>query len=302
MHTVSSPALRPPVPPRHVLGPAALAIALAVVPAAATAQARTALPEDGRVVAGQATVARQDHSLTVTQQTRRAILEWRSFDIGADASVRFIQPSSSAVTLNRVVGGNPSRIAGQLSANGHVYLVNPAGVLFAPGARVDVGHLLSSRVDVDNRAFMDGDSHVDTNTSTRPGALLPLAPQDGTPPQLRVEEPAAGEDIAAQESQDGQAPTGLLTLAAGVGGRLRIGLEPEQVQALIDDGGLQEDGEDLVLSAEGSSALASSAVAVGGAPQARGVAVRNGRLLLVAGPAGTPPASANAAEAGQSAL
>lgn len=302
MRTPPRPALRLSAPPRHVLGPVALAAALAVIPAAAAAQARTALPEDGRLVAGQATVSRQDHHLTVTQKTPRAILEWHSFDIGADASVRFIQPSGSAVTLNRVVGGNPSRIAGQLSANGHVYLVNPAGVLFTPGARVDVGHLLSSRVDIGNRAFMDGDSHVDTNAGTRPGALLPPAQQGGTPPQLRVEEPGNGDDIATQAPQDKQAPAGLLTLAAGVGGHLRVGLEPEQVQALIDEGGLQEDGEDLVLSAEGSSALASSAVAVGEAPQARAAAVRNGRLLLVAAPAAAPPASTDMPQAGPSAL
>jgi len=273
----------------------ALATTLMLVPGVAAAQARTALPEEGRVVAGQATVVRQDQTLTVTQHTRRAVLEWHSFDIGADASVRFVQPSTSSVTLNRVLGGDPSRIAGRLQANGHVYLVNPAGVLFAPGARVDVGRLLASRADIDTRRFMDNDDAIDTSASARPDTMPPPAQHGATPPPLRVEDPAPGEDTAAQPPPEDEAPAGLLTLAAGVRGHLRIGLEPEQVQALIDDGGLQEDGQDLVLSDEGSSALASSAVAADEAPQARGVAVRNGRLLLVAGsdPPGrsTPPAS-----------
>src|SRR5690606_16268238 len=109
-----------------------LALLAALMPALAVAQARTALPEEGRVVAGKASIDRQERTLTVTQQSGRAVLEWRSFDIGPDAAVRFIQPSSSSVALNRITGGNPSRIAGRLSANGHVYLVNSAGVLFAP--------------------------------------------------------------------------------------------------------------------------------------------------------------------------
>src|SRR5690606_9010423 len=85
MRTAPRPAPRLTAGRRQMHGTATHAIVLAttlmLVPAAAAAQARTALPEEGRVVAGQATVVRQDQTLTVTQQTRRAILEWRSFDI-----------------------------------------------------------------------------------------------------------------------------------------------------------------------------------------------------------------------------
>ncbi|WP_447729952.1 hypothetical protein [Pseudoxanthomonas suwonensis] len=74
----------------------------------------------------------------------------------------------------------------------------------------------------------------------------------------------------------------MLTLDAGAAGHLRVGLDPEQVQALIDGGDLREDGDYLVLSDEAGNALAANAVAEGGAPRAGGATLRDGRLLLVA--------------------
>ena len=264
--------------------------------AGAGAQERDALPQDGRVVAGKADLARHERSLTITQHSQRAILEWRSFDIGADAAVHFVQPDASAVVLNRVLGGQPSRIAGRLSGNGHVYLVNAAGVLFAPGAQVDVGRLVSTGLDIADSEFMASDGRFD---QAAPEGLLPMAPGAGNPPlPLRVADPQA--EDAEPPAGTGAAPgRGLLTLDAGAGGHLRIGLQPEQVQALVDEGGLQEDGGDLVLSDAGSAALVSSAVATGTTPQARGVAVRDGRVLLVAVPAGAAPAAPQASAPGR---
>ena len=89
-----------------------------------------ALPKGVQVVAGQAQVATNGSAMTVNQASAQAILNWQSFDIGANASVRFNQPSTSAVALNRVIGTDPSRIYGQLSSNGKVFLINTNGVLF----------------------------------------------------------------------------------------------------------------------------------------------------------------------------
>lgn len=115
-----------------------------------------ALPTGGQVVAGQASIASAGSQMTVQQGSDKAILNWQSFDIGADAAVRFVQPSSNAVALNRVIGNDPSRIYGQLSANGKVFLVNSNGVLFGASARVDVGGLVASSLALADADFLAG--------------------------------------------------------------------------------------------------------------------------------------------------
>jgi len=96
-------------------------------------------------------------AMTIEQFADRATLEWQSFDIGAGHSVRFEQPSDSAIALNRVIGDaiDPSRINGELSANGRVYLINQNGILFGPDANVDVNGLIASSLDIDDRIFED---------------------------------------------------------------------------------------------------------------------------------------------------
>src|SRR6202012_5128870 len=69
-------------------------------------------------------------------------------------AVRFVQPNSNAVALNRVTGSDPSSILGSLTANGKVFLVNPNGVLFGANAQVNVGGLVASTLNIANADFM----------------------------------------------------------------------------------------------------------------------------------------------------
>jgi len=130
----------------------AATIALLLAPASVEAN-----PLGGTVVGGSATISQPaPNNVTVNQQSNRAIINWQSFSIGASESVRFQQPSSSSVVLNRVIGGDPSTIAGQLSANGMVFLVNPNGVVFTSSARIDVNGLIATTHDIPNADFMAG--------------------------------------------------------------------------------------------------------------------------------------------------
>ncbi len=70
--------------------------------------------------------------------------------------MQFIQPGSTSAVLNRVVGGNESAIFGHLDANGRVFLVNPQGVYFAPGAKVDTAGFAASALDITDHDFMAG--------------------------------------------------------------------------------------------------------------------------------------------------
>ncbi|MDO9361252.1 MAG: filamentous hemagglutinin N-terminal domain-containing protein, partial [Polaromonas sp.] len=116
-----------------------------------------ALPTGVEVVAGQASVTTPaPNSMLIRQGTDKAILNWQSFGIGTGQSVQFVQPGAASVALNRVTGGNPSAIYGSLSANGQVFLINPAGVMFAPGAQVNVGGLVASTLGISNDDFIAG--------------------------------------------------------------------------------------------------------------------------------------------------
>lgn len=129
-----------------------------VLPMSAAAQsiAPNTAPVLDRVVAGGITV-RQDTSSTVVQQAQqRGIIDWRSFNIGADHQVQFQQPSSSSVTLNRVTTPDPSVIAGRITANGQVAIVNQSGVVFTQGAQVEAAGLVVSSANISNENFLAG--------------------------------------------------------------------------------------------------------------------------------------------------
>ena len=133
-----------------VLAPVALA------PAALAQPAPNARPTGGVVVAGNAAISQSASATTIDQSSARAAVNWQSFNVGAQQSVVFNQPGANAVTLNRVVGGDPSAIAGHIRATGSIVLVNPSGVVFSHGAQVDAQGVIVSAAGITNRNFMDG--------------------------------------------------------------------------------------------------------------------------------------------------
>ena len=132
---------------RTRLRPLALAVAGLFAQASGQAAGPVGLPSGLQVVQGQAAVAQQGRAMTVTHSAN-AVLNWQQFSIGAGQSVRFEQPSAASQVLNRVLGQDASRIFGSLSSNGTVWLLNPNGVLFGAGARVDVAGLMASTLRV----------------------------------------------------------------------------------------------------------------------------------------------------------
>ena len=77
----------------------ALLITLGVV--AASAAGATNLPTGGQIVAGAGTISQSGNTLTITQNTAKLATDWQSFSIGQGSRVNFVQPSASAVALNR---------------------------------------------------------------------------------------------------------------------------------------------------------------------------------------------------------
>ncbi len=120
--------------------------------------AQSALPKGGTVVSGSAAIGNPSaNALTITQTTPKAIINWNSFSVGQPNTVTINQPNPSSASLNRVTGSTPSSIAGSLSSNGSVLLVNPNGVAITPTGTVKVGGgFVGSTLDIKNTDFEAG--------------------------------------------------------------------------------------------------------------------------------------------------
>jgi filamentous haemagglutinin family N-terminal domain len=113
-------------------------------------------PSGGQVVGGSASISHGDFSTIIRQSSHKAIINWDSFSIGSNELVRFIQPGAGAIVLNRVTGADLSVILGELRANGNVFLVNPNGILFGAGSKVDVAGLMATTFDISDADFLAG--------------------------------------------------------------------------------------------------------------------------------------------------
>ena len=146
-------------------------VAVAALLACAWSTPVTAQPTAGKVIAGQATInALSSTSTLIRQSSGKAIITWSGFSISAGASVIFQQPGPGSIVLNRVTGGVISNLMGTLSANGQVWLVNPAGIVVGSGAHINVAGLLLSTADLSNGNFLSGNYNF--NIPGNPGAAV----------------------------------------------------------------------------------------------------------------------------------
>ena len=131
-------------------------LALLCQPAQAQTIAPNAAPMGGRVVGGSASISQTPTTTTINQSTNRGIINWQSFNVGQNQSVQFQQPSAQSMTLNRVVTSDPSVVAGRITANGGIAIVNQSGVFFAHGSQVQAQSVIVSTADIGNKNFMAG--------------------------------------------------------------------------------------------------------------------------------------------------
>lgn len=253
--------------------------ALAAALALAAAQAAAA-PQGGVVAAGTGSIATAGSTTTVQQGSERLVVNWQSFGIAAGETVRFDQPSATAVALNRVQGQDPSVLLGQLQANGRVFLLNPNGILFGASAQVEVGGLVASTLGMADADFL-ADRWVLSGTggSVRNDGLL-RATGGGSIALVGGEVRNTGTIEATQ---------GSVLLAAGsrvsfdmFDGRLTLSVDQGVAGALVANGGIaQADGGRVILTARGRDALAAGAVNNTGLVQARSLAnIGGGRIEL----------------------
>ncbi|MRH01137.1 filamentous hemagglutinin N-terminal domain-containing protein [Xanthomonas sontii] len=266
-----------------VVRAAAAAIAIGSVPLSAYAVDPGALPDGAQIAAGNAHLDQHGANLTVHQDSQRLILNWNSFDIGDQASVRFEQPDSTAIALNRVLGGTPSQVLGELSGNGQVWLVNPNGVYFGKGAQVDVGGLLVSSLGISDSDFLGG--HARFVASGAAGAVRNEGAIRANGGVVALLAPAVSNTGSIAAGQVGLAAGDRVAVDFGSDGLLSLAVAQDALKAELAQSGTIR-GNNVVLSAAGASALRSSVINMDGVVEATSLGAHGGRILLDGGDAG----------------
>ncbi|MEQ5778448.1 filamentous hemagglutinin N-terminal domain-containing protein [Thalassospira sp. NFXS8] len=278
------------------------------------AQAQSALPQGGTVVGGDVSIAQpSSDTLNVVQGSNSAIVNWQSFNVGSGNTVNFQQPGSSSVILNRVVGNDPSAIFGTITANGTVMLVNPNGVVFGKGSRVDVGGLVATTANIRDADFMSGNYNFDIasanpsasivnagDISIRDAGLAALvAPnvQNAGVIHARLGKVALGGAKTFSLDFHGD---GLLSF--GVGSDVDsapVGTDGNPVDALVSNSGsIIADGGVVSISARAVKDVIDNVINTSGVIQANSVSSANGRIILSGGDNGTVVASGSIKAAG----
>ena len=277
--------------------------------------AALANPSGGHVAAGNATISKPNANTTVVDQgSQHAVINWQQFSVGAGQYVQFIQPDSSAVILNRVIGDNPSSIFGDITANGQVFLINPNGILFGKGSVLDVSGLVAGTQDISNADFMAGHYQF-TKAIGAPGATVV---NDGS-----ITTSAGGYVVltgdAVQNAGVIDAVGGRVLLAAGGATTLTLDQDGGLISYAIDkrtlarvagvdnSGRILADGGMVIMSADVADALTATAVNNSGFVAAHSIKSQGGVIELLAQGgdivnSGTLDASATQAGAGGGAV
>ncbi|WP_244613492.1 GLUG motif-containing protein [Methylosinus sp. Ce-a6] len=230
-------------------------------------------PTGGVVVDGAATIASTGSVTNVTQSTNRAIINWLTFSIGVGETVNFSQPSALAVTLNRVVGNEQSVIAGALNANGRVFLVNSAGILFTKDAQVNVGGLVASTLDISNSNFMAGNYTFSGSSSAAVVNRGTIYAADGGYVALLDRTVSNEGTINAKLGTIALASGDQITLNFGGDSLLDVTIDKGAYDALVENKGLiKADGGQVTMTARAADAVLSAQVNNSGLIQARTIA------------------------------
>ncbi|WP_445489495.1 beta strand repeat-containing protein [Rhodopseudomonas sp. RCAM05734] len=250
------------------------------------------LPTGGSVAAGRVAIASPSSTqLNVTQTSPSAVVNWQSFSIGHGAAVTIQQPGSTSALLNRVTGDTPSSIAGSLTANGQVYLVNPNGIAITSTGTVNTGGgFVASTLGISDADFLSGKrsftgngasaevSNAGTITVGRGGYAALIGGTVSNAGSIFVPLGkvglGSGESATLDFSGDGFLQVALPTAAGGTNALIR------------NAGSIKADGGSVIISAATAREAARNAVNISGLVQAGTIGGRTGAIFIGGGAGG----------------
>ncbi|MFT4563244.1 MAG: filamentous hemagglutinin family protein [Gammaproteobacteria bacterium] len=247
-------------------------------------------PSGENVVGGAAVINRPNATHTlIDQSTQNAIVNWQSFSVDSEEFVIFNQPGASSSILNRVVGSQQSTILGQIQANGRVFLVNPQGILFGQGAKVDVGSLTASTLDISNNDFMSGRYVFARSSDAVDGATVENAGEikvgDGGYVVLAGDYASNSGIITARLGSVVLAAGNQMTLDLSNDGLVSFAVDEATVSSLAgvnNSGEVLADGGQIIMTAKVANDLVATAVNNDGLLQAHRIVEQGGEIYLSA--------------------
>lgn len=261
----------------------------------------SANPQDGNVVSGNISIQQESPTkLGITQTTDKGIINWQKFNIDANEHTQFYQPSQTAVTLNRVVTDEPSKILGQLSANGRIFIINQNGILFGADSKIDVAGLVASVNDIHDKDFLNGKFNFSI-----PGHPNASVINQG---YINITDQGIAAFVAPSVQNSGTvvAKLGKVSLAAANGFTLDLygdelitllvdekvaktafGLDGKQLESFVDNSGnIEASGGYVVLTAQVARDAVNAVINQSGIIETQSIAQKDGKIVLNGGDSG----------------
>ncbi len=243
-----------------------------------------AAPIGGQVISGTGNISQSGATTTIKQSTQNLSLTWKSFNIAAKETVNFVQPSASSLAVNRIFDTNGTQILGQLNANGQVWLINPNGVLFGPGAQVNVGGLVASTLNL-NEATLNGNARTFSGNGT--GSVInqgTINAATGGYVALLGNKVSNQGVITARLGNAALGAGSAATLTFSGNSLVKMQVDESVLNSVAENGGLiRADGGMVVMTAGAKDALLASVVNNTGIIEARTVEEHAGVITLLGG-------------------
>ncbi len=189
-----------------------------------------ALPSGYTVESGTAEFDTSDPSSLVIHASDQAIINFDSFSIGQNETVRFIQASDTSSLLSRVIGGSATDISGSLFSNGTLFLINSNGINFREGANIQVNNLIASTLNLQSAMYLSGQYAFEKQVGSNPGKILNQASISGRNIAL----------LSESIENQGVLEANLGSVVLGIGERQTLSFDSDGSISLVIDQGLAD--------------------------------------------------------------
>ncbi|MBF0485330.1 MAG: filamentous hemagglutinin N-terminal domain-containing protein [Candidatus Omnitrophica bacterium] len=246
-------------------------------------------PTGAQAVSGTLSTSVDGNTMT-ENVSDNAIIQYYGFDVGADKTLNIMHDTAGAASLHRVVGPDASSIYGRLNSNGKVFLINPNGVLFAPGSHVDAAGLVASTMGMSNEDFLAGRYVFNRNGAT--GSVV----NEG---DIKISNGGYIALLAPEVRNTGAIEAKLGTVVLASGNKATLSLDDNgDISVVVDEalsesltgqttgvkntGTINADGGKVILTAKALNGVLDRAINNEGVVQANNLVEKDGSIELVA--------------------